>query len=145
MSLFKRSRAEEEPFDLVPREVEFVMVLLRDEDPLHTAALVRAVVNRAVETQGLVLDMHSSLVTVVYGTMADYEEPPDARQRLVKLLSELGPDLRVVHGRTRALVGNVGDHGRYTFTVLMPAHAEKLRALLDLEPGRALELLELSP
>jgi hypothetical protein len=71
----------------------------------------------------------------------DLDKSNDQRAKSVaRLVTELGANVRLVHGTTEGLVGNVGSPHRLTDGALLPGFAQYVNALMALEFGQSAEI-----
>ena len=69
------------------------------------------------------------------------ERASDQRAKCVaRLMTELGSNIRLVHGTAAGLIGNIGSQERFHYGVLLPGFARYLTALTALEFGQSAEM-----
>jgi hypothetical protein len=121
------------------REVDFLIVHLREEPAEALAQRVAAVTDSAVSHGAMVESIHSSIVVLSYGALQG-DTPRDTRASLVRaILARLPRDASVAHGQRRCLVGSFGSSGRLTFGSQIPGFGQLVKAAVDLDFGRSLE------
>lgn len=124
-------------------DICFILLQVRDDPvdqvPAHMAHAMDIIVRR----NGTVCDIMSSMVMAIFGLPVsdDLEEANDQRAKSVaRLVTELGPNIRLVHGTTEGLVGNVGSPHRFHWGPLLPGFARYMTALTALEFGQSAEI-----
>jgi hypothetical protein len=83
------------------------------------------------------------MVTVIFGHPIPEapERSNDHRAEVVaRLMSELGANIRLVHGTTVGLVGNIGSRHRLHWGPLLAGFAQYVNALMALEFGQSAEI-----
>jgi hypothetical protein len=71
----------------------------------------------------------------------ELEKSNDQRAKSVaRLVTELGANIRLVHGTAAGLVGNVGSQSRFHWGPLLPGFARYVNALTALEFGQSAEI-----
>jgi len=96
-----------------------------------------------VRRNGTVCDIMSSMVLAIFGhpISEELEKSNDQRAKSVaRLVTELGANIRLVHGVTQGLVGNYGSPGRIHWGPLLPGFAQYVTALTALEFGQSAEI-----
>jgi len=126
---------------LESREVFFAVILVRDSSLSELPPLLAKVVDCALQCGGDILSFDVAVALVVFG-MSDREQAPEVAYRIFvgTLMSTMGADVSVVHGRRSALVGAVGAPSRKSFTTLFAGYRELLRELVNTPLGFSKEI-----
>jgi hypothetical protein len=85
----------------------------------------------------------SSLALSVFGlpVSEDVEKSNDQRAKsMARLVTELGANIRLVHGTTKGLIGHYGSPERFHYGPLLPGFARHLTTLTALEFGQSTEV-----
>lgn len=126
-----------------PRHVEadLVLVLIDCSSESESSSTFSKVIGHAVVLEGTILSILGPMVLVGFGVPAPLVNSAQFRSAFVERLVEKGDDLslRVVHGRWRALLGNFGGEGRWSYTAVPFDFSILLGKLAGLQPGQALE------
>ena len=152
-ALFKRYLADEVADELLknPRglrletqraDISFILLQVRD-DPVDQAQAHIAYAMDIIMRRGGWCDVMSSLVLSVFGLpfSEDAEKSNDQRAKSVaRLVTELGTNIRLVHGAAEGLIGNYGSPQRFHYGPLLPGFARYTTALSALEFGQSAEV-----
>jgi hypothetical protein len=134
-------RAKPEELTIPPpvrRDIHFILLQLDDRDLDEIHAAIGQATTIALGSNGLVEDYISSLILITFGAViADPDAASNQAKTVSSYLSDLGPRMRMVYGQATALVGNIGDHGRFNFGSVIPNFGQCLERLLQLEFGTA--------
>ena len=124
-------------------DICFILLQVRDDPvdqvPAHMAHAMDIIVRR----NGTVCDIMSSMVMAIFGhpISEELEKSNDQRAKSVaRLVTELGSNIRLVHGTAEGLVGNIGTPQRFRYGALLPDFARYLNALTALEFGQSAEV-----
>jgi hypothetical protein len=124
------------------RRISFIVFQLRDDDVEN----VQRQLERALPIMregGGIFDMASSLVMVIFG-IPQREENVDfeANRALVasRLMSELGPEIRLVYGSVSGLAGTFGIDTWLHYGAVLPNFGAILERLVKLEFGQSGEI-----
>jgi hypothetical protein len=85
----------------------------------------------------------SSMALATFGVpfSDDPEKYRDRRAKsVVRLMTELGRDIRLIHGNMNGLLGSYGGDGRLVYGSLLPDSPRYVGALLALEFGQSAPL-----
>jgi hypothetical protein len=134
-------RAAASAADMLPKrtEISFIIFQVRDDPP----EIVRTHLERAfplIHQHGGVIEViFSSLSLVSFGLIPS--GAPDRRVEVAEsLLSALGTDVRLVHGKTEGLFGMHGRDFGLFFGCLIPGTGQLLAKLLQLDFGQSAEV-----
>src|SRR5437764_566300 len=117
------------------RQISFIVFQLRDDDVEN----VQRQLERAlpiVREGGGIFDMSSSLVMATFGIPLREESVDfEANRALVasRLMSELGSEIRLVHGSVSGLAGNFGIDTWLHYGAVLPNFGAILERLVELE------------
>src|SRR5690348_11350840 len=126
------------PSDAAPQPTELCFILLQvrddpvDQLPAHLAKAFDIIMRR----QGAVWGVMSSMALATFGLpfSDDPEKDHDQRAKSVaRLVTELGPDIRLIHGTVDGLIGRYGGEGRSVYGPLLPNFQRYVGALTALE------------
>ncbi len=101
-------------------DIDFVFVLLKSDELESFNSNLEYVQNTALDKNGTVMQVLSSLTLIVYNLPVFPEEQPQA-QRLEfvdNLKSRLADQVKIVHGKASAAVGNIGSERRPTYSAV---------------------------
>jgi len=140
--LFRSFTAGEESAKLAAHrgEVEFALVLVEaasDQQLEHTIASVTAA---AEGYGGTVLQILGSLILVGFSGVLGAGEQPQRNEFVAQVCSSLRVFVKVLHGRSAALVGTVGSDTRLAYTVIPEHFSALIGRFKDLAPGQALDI-----
>jgi len=127
-------------------DISFILLHVRD-DPAEQAQAHTAHAMDIIMRRGGWCDMMSSLVLSVFGVPIsdDLEKSNDQRAKSVaRLVTELGANIRLVHGTTEGLIGSYGSPQRFHYGALLPGFAQYVTPLMALEFGQAAEIRPVS-
>jgi len=115
-------------------EIDFVFVLLKSSDIDQFSSNLADLLDTAVDQNGTVMQVLSSLSLIVYNLPVFPEEHPhELRLSLVETLKIRFPDqVKIVHGSATASVGNIGSERRMTYSAVfsdLGAVIDKLAAI----------------
>jgi hypothetical protein len=128
---------------LNPAQVRFILLQVRDDPVERAAANIAKAIDLIEQRDGMVTDVMSSVVLAVFGLPEsdDVERPRDQQAKTVaRLVAELGPEVRLVHGATEGLVGTFGSPQHMHYGPLLPGFARYMTALTALEFGQSAEV-----
>lgn len=127
-----------------PWTCAYALLQVRDEDLNAVSEHLSRATEILLRRDGVVSDFLSSLVLATFGLPLIDDDLDKARSQQAKavarLLSELGSNVRLIHGVATGLAGNIGAQQRFHFGVLLPDLDSKLATLLALDFGRAAEV-----
>jgi hypothetical protein len=133
-----RLRLETERADIC-----FILLQVRDDPVDQVSAHMAHAMDIIVRRNGTVCDIMSSMVLAIFGhpISEELEKSNDQRAKSVaRLVTELGANIRLVHGTTEGLVGNYGSPDRIHWGPLLPGFAQYVNALTALEFGQSAEI-----
>lgn len=133
-----RLRLETERADIC-----FILLQVRDDPVDQVSTHLAYAMDIIIRHDGLVCDIMSSMALMIFGLplREDPEKCNDQRAKSVaRLVTELGANIRLVHGTTEGLVGNYGSEHRVHWGPLLPGFARHVNALTALEFGQAAEV-----
>lgn len=115
-------------------EIDFVFVLLKSGDLKTFTNNLEYLLDSALDQNGTVMQVLSSLTLIVYNLPVFPEENPrDLRLGFVETLKSKFPDqAKIVHGKASAAVGNIGSERRMTYSAVfsdLGAVIDKLAAI----------------
>ncbi|HKP22489.1 MAG TPA: hypothetical protein VJV39_01385 [Dongiaceae bacterium] len=121
----------------------FILLQVRDDPADQVPAHLARAFDIVLRQNGTICDIMCSMVTVVFG-----HPIPEAPERsndhraesVARLMSELGANIRLVHGTTEGLIGNVGSPHRFHWGPLLSGFARYITALTALEFGQSAEI-----
>jgi hypothetical protein len=122
------------------REVEFVLVLVEagsDQQLEHTIGSVTAA---AEGFGGTVLQILGSLILVGFSGVLGAGTQPQRNEFAAQVCSNFRRFVKVLHGRSAALVGTVGCDTRLAYTVIPEHFSTLIGRFKDLAPGQALDV-----
>jgi hypothetical protein len=125
------------------RDVSFILFQVRDDDAENVQKQLERALPIVTEGGGVILDMMSSLVLAVFGLFPGKEPGVLEDNRALvaaRLMSELGADIRLVHGSSPGLVGNFGTGARINYDSVLPKFGKLLERLLKLDYGQSAEI-----
>ena len=101
-------------------EIDFVFVLLKSTDIDEFSSNLAEMLDTAVDQNGTVMQVLSSLSLIVYNLPVFPEEhPQEMRRGLVETLKARFPDrVKIVHGNATVSVGNIGSERRMTYSAV---------------------------
>jgi hypothetical protein len=138
-------------FALRPARVDFILVLVRDDDPEQAARLAGDVAQAIQDCGGFVDAMLGSIVFVTFGMFGavggvgavERRSAAEAMaQRLAavtQLGQRLGGEIQVLHGSTDAMVGDFGGGGRSHFGAVPLQFGRMAQVLTSLKRGEIRE------
>ena len=122
---------------------EFVLALVRDDEPAEALGRLNTVVDLAISCEGLIETIAGSLVVVTFGILSNKlsREELEARRRSLvsKVSGALKEDVSLLHGSGEAFVGLVGASQRQRFGCLFTDFSALLKALSQLAWGETVE------
>ena len=124
-------------------EICFILLQVRDDTIEQVPASMAEAMDIILQRNGTVCDVMSSTLLAIFGfpISDDPEKNRDQRSKsVVRLVTELGPNVRLVYGTVDGLVGNFGMARRFHYGPLLPGFARYLAALTALEFGQAVEV-----
>lgn len=124
-------------------DICFILMQVRDDPVDQVQSHVATAFDIIIRRDGLVCDMMSSVVLSIFGApvQMDPERASDQRAKSVaRLMTELGSNIRLVHGTVPGLIGNIGSSQRFHYGPLLPDFARYLSALTTLEFGQSADI-----
>jgi hypothetical protein len=124
-------------------DICFILLQIRDDPVDQVSAHMAHAMDSIVRCDGTVCDIMSSMVLAIFGLpiSVDLEKSNEERARSVaRLVTELGANIRLVHGSVEGLVGNYGSPDRFHWGPLLPDFARYMSALTALEFGQSAEM-----
>ncbi|MBA4100479.1 MAG: hypothetical protein C0484_27360 [Rhodospirillum sp.] len=128
--------------DLQPASISFILLQVRDEPVVEAPDRMAKAID-IIQRRNGICDVMSSTVLAIFGfpRREDREKSSDQRAKSVaRLVTELGPDIRLVYGTADGLVGNYGSLSQVHYGPLLPGFARYLSALTALEFGQSAEV-----
>jgi hypothetical protein len=124
------------------RTVSFVVFQVRDDDIANVQNQFERAFPIVIDGGGVIEDVASSLVIATFGAFQRNESVVEDKRALVaaRLMGELGPEIRLVHGSASGLVGNVGTDSVLRYGSVLPNFGRILERLLRLEFGQSAEI-----
>lgn len=126
-----------------PASICFILLQVRDDPvadaPEHMAKAFDIIARR----NGTVWGVASSIALASFGAPFSEDAERDLDQRsksIVRLVTELGADIRMVYGTADGLIGNFGAPQRFYYGPLLPGFGRYLGALTSLEFGQSVEM-----
>jgi len=130
---------ENELRKLKESELEFVFVAVKDDGAQQISERMGSVVDLAIEHNGSVDSLISSLVIVIYGMFSNNSEKN--RFTLIKALQErFDSDIKIIHGSEKGYYGNLGGKSRLSYSFILPSFLEALKQLSDTNFGEIKEI-----
>ena len=124
-------------------DICFILMQIRDDPVDQVQAHLETAFDIIIRRDGTICDQMSSFVLSIFGhpIEIDPERASDQRAKSVaRLVTELGSNIRLVHGTAAGLVGNIGSQQRFHYGVLLPNFARYMSALTALEFGQSAEI-----
>lgn len=122
----------------------YILLQVRDVNLAEVSGLLDSAVEILSQRGAFVSDLMSSLLIATFGLPLVDEDQDKARSQQAKavarLVTELGPNIRLVYGTAAGLAGNVGASQHMNFGILLPDIASKLSVLTTLGFGKAVEV-----
>jgi hypothetical protein len=124
------------------RTISFVVFQVRDDDIENAQKQIERALPIVTEGDGLVEHVASSLVIAIFsGFQRNESVAEDNRARVAaRLMSELGPEIRLVHGSAVGLIGLLSTGSNLRYGSLLPNFGRILDRLLKLEFGQSAEI-----
>jgi hypothetical protein len=131
-----------EPSAPVPRNVSFIVFQVRDDDIENVRGRLARALAIVEESGAMVEHIASSLVIATFGAYPRGVVATEDNRGLFasRLMSELGSDIRLVHGATAGLVGNFGSATRLSYGSALPNFGRILERLVQLDFGQSAEI-----
>jgi hypothetical protein len=129
---------EDEPLVTSPRQIEFLLVLINDQDLTRISPISASVLELAAQHRADVLGFDASLMLLACGAVFSIEDLNAAANRrslATALVEKLPKDVSVLHGSVHGRAGSIGLHSRMSWTVLLPGFRKLLRDLVALPHG----------
>ncbi len=117
------------------RDIEFALVLVENPSDAQVEWTLGAVTESLPDYGGLVLQTMGSMVLVVFSGMVGTGPAPRRQAFADDTVARYRGLVRVLHGRSSALVGDFGGTRR-SYTAIPDQQAQILQALLQLKPGQ---------
>jgi len=123
-------------------EIDFVFVLLKSGDIDKFSSNLADMLDTAVDQNGTVMQVLSSLSLIVYNLPVFPEEHPrELRLGLVETLTSKFPgQLKIVHGHATASVGNIGSERRMTYSAVFSDLGIVIDKFAAIDYGEAAEV-----
>ena len=121
----------------------FILLQVRDDRVGQVQAHMARAIDIVIRRDGLIMDMMSSMMLVIFGLPQGEEPEKSSDQRaksVARLMTELAAEIRLVYGTADGLVGSYGSWGRFTYGALLPGFARYMMALTALEFGQSAEI-----
>ena len=121
-------------------DICFILMQVRDDTLDRVQAHMETAFDIILRRDGTICDLMSSVVLSVFGHPVSMEPERASDQRaksVARLMTELGTNIRLVHGTADGLIGNLGSPHRIHYGPLLPGFARYLTALTALEFGEA--------
>ena len=128
--------------DLQPASISFILLQVRDEPVVEAPDRMAKAIDIIQRLYGI-CDVMSSTVLAIFGFPRREELDGSSDQRamsVARLVTELGPDIRLVYGTADGLVGNYGSPHRFRWGPLLPGFARYMTALTAREFGQSAEI-----
>lgn len=128
---------------LASAPVRFILLQVRDEPVEQAAAAIATAIDLIERRSGMVTDVMASMVLAAFGLPESDDAEKDRDQQakaIARLVTELGPDVRLVHGAADGLVGTFGSAQHMHYGPLLPGFARYMAALIALEFGQSAEV-----
>ncbi|HET6160377.1 MAG TPA: hypothetical protein VFE34_18680 [Dongiaceae bacterium] len=126
-----------------PAKIHFILLQVRDDPldqaPAHMGKAFEIIVRR----EGNVWGIASSIALAAFGLPFEEDAERAIGQRaksVARLVTELGSDIRLVHGTVDGLLGNLGAPEHLHHGPMLPRFSHYLAALMALEFGRSAEV-----
>ena len=126
-----------------PTQLCFILLQVRDDPVTKAPAHMAKAFDIITRREGMVWSAMASMAIATFGPpfSDDPEKDRDHRAKSVaRLVTELGRDIRLVHGTEDGLLGNYGGEDRVVYGPLLPDFQRYLNALTALEYGRSAEI-----
>ena len=124
-------------------DICFILLQVRDDPVDQVSAHMTHAFDIILRRNGTICDIMSSMVLAIFGHPIS-EEPEKSSDQCAKsvarLITELGVNIRLVHGTAAGLVGNYGAPDRFHWGPLLPGFAQYVTALMALEFGQSAEV-----
>jgi hypothetical protein len=124
------------------RDVEFIIVRVRDDDARSACAIIARVVDsKELQKQAFIGDIVSNIVFLAINVPRKFSDSTMSRQELVNwLLQQHGSDIALVHGTRKCLVGNIGGNTRMSYQAMLPNVLSILARLSKVQYGSDQEI-----
>ena len=126
-----------------PRTVSFAVLQVRDDDIESVQGRLAQALAIVEESGAMVECLAASLVIATFGTFprgVAVGAKDNCDVLAGRLVSELGQEVRLVHGTAPGLVGNFGSAKRMSYGSVLPNFGRVLEKLAQLEFGQAAEV-----
>ena len=126
-----------------PAELCFILLQVRDDPVDQVPAHIAKAYDIIMRRQGAVWGVMSSMALATFGMpfSDDPEKDHDQRAKSVaRLVTELGSDIRLVHGTVDGLIGRYGGETRSVYGPLLPEFQHYVSALTALEFGQSAQV-----
>ena len=123
-------------------EIDFLFVLLKSGDLDEFNSTLEDLLDTAVDQNGTVMQVLSSLALIVYNLPVFPEpHPRQARLGLVEALqNKFADQLKIVHGSATAAVGNIGSERRMTYSAVFSDLGKVIDKLSAIDYGEDAEV-----
>jgi hypothetical protein len=124
-------------------DICFILMQVRDDPVDQVQAHLETAFDIILRRDGTICDQMASIVLSIFGhpIEIDPERASDQRAKSVaRLMTELGANIRLVHGTAAGMIGNIGSPQRFHYGVLLPDFARYLTALTALKFGQSAEM-----
>ena len=124
--------------NLQSRTIDFILLQVRDMPTEGIQNILSPVLDALI-------DSHATISQVWPLTMGYFgipvETPTDENRSkrhaaILALVAASGPDVRMLHGATECLFGNIGSSGRCDYNVLLPHFSDLISILLGMDFGQ---------
>ncbi len=121
----------------------FILLQVHDDPVDQVQAHMTHAFDIVLRQNGTICDVMCSMVTVIFGhpiPEAPEKSNHHRAESVARLMSDLGANIRLVHGTAEGLVGNYGSPDRIHWGPLLPGFAQYVNALMALEFGQSAEI-----
>ena len=121
--------------------LEIVLVAVRGKDAQQVSDQMGVVADLAIQHNGVIQCLVSSLVIIVFGTIDFPNTLNGNRVTLVNALHEqLGSDVKIVHGVENGYFGNIGSTNQLFYSFIIPNFIEAVGQLSSAGFGEVIEI-----
>ncbi len=122
-------------------EVDFVLVSVRPSPLTDSLSLLAQVVDLSSRAEATIDTILSSLVFAYFGAPLQVQDQEERRMDLVREIEEsVGPQVVLLHGSRRWLIGTYGGTDRFNFGAVAPEIPELIRQVLEMNMGEVQEV-----
>jgi hypothetical protein len=130
------------PLGTKPAQVEFLLVLLNDQDLARVGSIAAQALDLADQHEADVLGFDACLMLIACGAVlprGTANAAADRRALAAALVAALPKDVAVLHGSVSGRTGSIGSASRMSWTVLLPGFRDLLRELATVSYGESRE------